>query len=228
MKHIKIKSDIVDDDTGKFYEWFGLSASYPAQVESVLSEGEDDVVVDINSPGGDVFAASEIYTLLAQYNGNVTINIQGLAASAASVIAMAGNQVKISPTAQLMIHKAHVNSSGNADELQHQSKVLEGIDESIANAYERKTGLDRNQLLTMMAQETWLTAQEAVAKGFADEIMEFTATPQILNTTHIPTIAKDKVEQWKQIMAKAKAYDETLVSKQQNKNELQAKIGLLF
>lgn len=99
MKRIKIKSDIVDDDTGKFYEWFGLSASYPAQVESVLSEGEDDVVVDINSPGGDVFAASEIYTLLSQYQGNVTINIQGLAASAASVIAMAGDKVKISPTA---------------------------------------------------------------------------------------------------------------------------------
>ena len=232
MKHIKIKSDIVDDDTGTFYEWFGLSAAYPAQVERILAEDDnEEVVVDINSPGGDVFAASEIYTLLSQYQGNVTINIQGLAASAASVIAMAGDKVKISPTAQMMIHKAHSASSGNTDDFQHQSEVLAGVDESIANAYEAKTGLKRTDLLNMMAQETWLTAQEAVDKGFADEVMDFTATPQFLNSSQGPKITKAKVEQWKQIIAKAKAFDEKMASLNQVKNDktkLQAKIGLLF
>lgn len=227
MKKIKIKSDIVDNDTGKFYEWFGLGATYPEQIETALNESDDDVVVDINSRGGDVFAASEIYTLLAQYPGNVTVNIQGLAASAASVIAMAGDKVRISPTAQLMIHKAWTATSGNSDDLQQESAVLNGIDESIINAYEAKTGLERTELLNMMAQESWLTAQDAVDKGFADEVITFNATPQILNAYQAPKIAKDKIEQWKQVMAKAKAYDDNH-KKLMNKDELQAKISLLF
>lgn len=227
MKQIKIKSDIVDNDTGKFYEWFGLGATYPEQIETALNESDDDVVVDINSRGGDVFAASEIYTLLAQYPGNVTVNIQGLAASAASVIAMAGDKVRISPTAQLMIHKAWTATSGNSDDLQQESAVLNGIDESIINAYEAKTGLERTELLNMMAQESWLTAQDAVDKGFADEVITFNATPQILNAYQTPKIAKDKIEQWKQVMAKAKAYDDSH-KKLANKDELQAKISLLF
>nr|WP_317294059.1 head maturation protease, ClpP-related [Ligilactobacillus saerimneri] len=227
MKQIKIKSDIVDNDTGKFYEWFGLGATYPEQIETALNDSDDDVVVDINSRGGDVFAASEIYTLLAQYPGNVTVNIQGLAASAASVIAMAGDKVRISPTAQLMIHKAWTATSGNSDDLQQESAVLNGIDESIINAYEAKTGLERTELLKMMAQESWLTAQDAVDKGFADEVITFNATPQILNTYQAPKIAKDKIEQWKQVMAKAKAYDDSH-KKIANEDELQAKISLLF
>ena len=227
MKQIKIKSDIVDNDTGKFYEWFGLGATYPEQIETALNESDDDVVVDINSRGGDVFAASEIYTLLAQYPGNVTVNIQGLAASAASVIAMAGDKVRISPTAQLMIHKAWTATSGNSDDLQQESAVLNGIDESIINAYEAKTGLERTELLNMMAQESWLTAQDAVDKGFADEVITFNATPQILNSYQAPKIYKDKIEQWKKVMAKAKAYDDNH-KKLTNKDELQAKISLLF
>ena len=227
MKKIKIKSDIVDNDTGKFYEWFGLGATYPEQIETALNESDDDVVVDINSRGGDVFAASEIYTLLAQYPGNVTVNIQGLAASAASVIAMAGDKVRISPTAQLMIHKAWTATSGNSDDLQQESAVLNGIDESIINAYEAKTGLERTELLNMMEQESWLTAQDAVDKGFADEVITFNTTPQILNAYQVPKIAKDKIEQWKQVMAKAKAYDDSH-KKLTNKDELQAKISLLF
>lgn len=188
-----IKGDVVDDETAAFYSFFDIPGISPGQVSSILNDDDDDddsdVQVDIASNGGDVFAASEIYTLLKKYAGTITVNIQGLAASAASVIAMAGDQVNISPTAQIMIHKAWGNVSGNSDDLEHQADVLSGIDESIASAYEAKTGMKQADLLNLMSNETWLTAQEAVDKGFADDIMFVNKNkPQVVNSiSHIPS-----------------------------------------
>lgn len=168
-----IKGDVVDDETAAFYQFFGMPAVSPASVSDVLDgdSPNDDVEVDIASNGGDVFAASEIYTMLKNYQGNVTVNVQGLAASAASVIAMAGDKVSISPTAQIMIHKAWSDAQGNADDLSHESNVLDSIDQSIVAAYVAKTGMAADDVLQLMANETWMTAQDAVDKGFADEIM---------------------------------------------------------
>lgn len=122
-KVINIKGTIVDDETAAFYSFFGIPSSSPSAVAQILNDDEDvpdepdsDVEVNIASNGGDVFAASEIYTMLRQANAKVTVNIQGLAASAASVIAMAGDTVKISPTAQIMIHQAASNMGGNKDD----------------------------------------------------------------------------------------------------------------
>lgn len=176
-KTIDIKGTVVDDDSAAFYDFFGMSNISPSAVSQILNDEDDpdnpdsDVQVNIASNGGDVFAASEIFTMLKSASANVTVNIQGLAASAASVIAMAGDTVKISPTAQIMIHQAASNGGGNKDDLSHEIDVLDGIDKSIANAYELKTGMSQGDLLNMMAQETWIGAQEAVDKGFADEIM---------------------------------------------------------
>lgn len=172
-KTIDIKGPVVDDETAVFYSFFGIPSASPSAVAQILNDGDDDDDVEVNvaSKGGDVFSASEIYTMLRQSKANVTVNIQGLAASAASVIAMAGNKVNISPTAQLMIHQAASYGGGNKDDLAHEINVLDGIDKSIANAYESKTGMPQGDLLNMMAQETWIGAQEAVDKGFADEIM---------------------------------------------------------
>lgn len=176
-KTIDIKGTVVDDDTAAFYSFFGIPSASPSAVSQILNDDDDpdnpdtDVQVNIASNGGDVFAASEIFTMLKSANANVTVNIQGLAASAASVIAMAGDTVKISPTAQIMIHQAASNGGGNKDDLSHEIDVLDGIDKSIANAYESKTGMPQGDLLNMMAKETWIGAQEAVDKGFADEIM---------------------------------------------------------
>lgn len=168
-----IKGNVVDDETAAFYQFFGMPAVSPAGVSNVLDSAgpNDDVEVDIASNGGDVFAASEIYTMLKNYQGNVTVNVQGLAASAASVIAMAGDKVSISPTAQIMIHKAWSGVQGNADDLSHESNVLDSIDQSIVAAYVAKTGMAADDVLQLMANETWMTAQDAVDKGFADEIM---------------------------------------------------------
>ena len=172
-KTIDIKGTVVDDETAAFYSFFGIPSASPSAVAQILNDGDDDDDVEVNvaSNGGDVFSASEIYTMLRQSKANVTVNIQGLAASAASVIAMAGNKVNISPTAQLMIHQAASYGGGNKDDLAREINVLDGIDKSIASAYESKTGMPQGDLLNMMAQETWIGAQEAVDKGFADEIM---------------------------------------------------------
>lgn len=188
-KTINIKGDVVNDETAAFYSFFDIPSISPSQVSSILNNDDDDVTVDIASDGGDVFAASEIYTLLKKYSGKVTVNIEGLAASAASVIAMAGDQINISPTAQIMIHKAWGTIDGNSDDFAHQATVLNGIDESIAAAYEAKTGMKQTDLLHLMSQETWLTAQEAVDKGFADEIMFVDQkAPQVVNSiSHIPS-----------------------------------------
>lgn len=172
MTVIDIKSDIVSNDYKMMYDFFGLDCYTPKDLSQSLSSADDeDITVNIASNGGDVFAASEIYSVLKGVSQNVTVNIQGLAASAASVIAMAGDTVNISPTAQIMIHKAMSGVQGNADDLDHEAQVLNGIDQSIANAYELKTGMSQTDIIQLMSNETWMTAQDAVDKGFADNIM---------------------------------------------------------
>lgn len=182
---INIKGDIVDNATGEVYSWLGMDAVTPKSIAEQLDALNGQATeVDIASNGGDVFAASEIYTMLRSYDGKVVVNIQGLAASAASVIAMAGDEVNISPTAQIMIHKAWMQTAGNADDLTQDSKSLDETDQSIVNAYEDKTGLDRQDLLKLMQDETWMSAKEAVDKGFADKILFVDEQqPQVVNAT---------------------------------------------
>ncbi|WJQ86101.1 Clp protease ClpP [Streptococcus parasuis] len=208
MTKIDIKGEIVDNDTGEFFEYFGMSSVYPKKVQQAIENDEDEeIILDVASNGGDVFSASEIYTMLKSSGKNIVVNIQGLAASAASVIAMAGNTVNISPTAQMMIHKASVVGAGNADDFEHEAKVLNGIDESIASAYELKTGLKQEDLLQMMASETWLNAKEAVDKGFADNIMFSNEEIVVTNSiNHIPS--KQAINKFKNLIAKEQLKNE--------------------
>lgn len=206
MGVIDIKGDVVSNDVGEFYEWFGMSSTYPSKVQRAIANDEDDdITLNVASNGGDVFAASEIYTMLKDSGKTVTVNIQGLAASAASVIAMAGNTVRMSPTSQMMIHKALVSTVGNSDDLEHESGVLNSIDESIAAAYELKTGLSQTDILQMMSNETWMNAKVAVDKGFADEIMfnESDDEPTFENAVHqLPS--RSAINKFKNLIAKEK------------------------
>lgn len=206
MGQIDIKGDVVSNDVGEFYEWFGMSSTYPNKVQRAIANDEDDdITLNIASNGGDVFAASEIYTMLKDSKKNIVVNVQGLAASAASVIAMAGNTVRMSPTSQMMIHKALVSTVGNSDDLEHESGVLNSIDESIAAAYELKTGLSQTDILQMMSNETWMNAKVAVDKGFADEIMfnESDDEPTFENAIHaLPS--KAAINKFKNLIAKEK------------------------
>ena len=171
MTKINIRGAIVDDSTAGFYRWFGMQATAPGAIGKALDDAHDDVVVNINSNGGNVYAASEIYTMLRSYSGKVTINVTGMAASAASVIAMAGDEVVMSPTAQMMVHNVWTNIAGNANDLRAESENLDKADQSILNAYEAKTGMKRDELYQLLNATTFMDAKEAVDKGFADRIM---------------------------------------------------------
>ena len=133
--------------------------------------GNGDITVWINSPGGDCVAAAQIYNMLMDYPGNVTVKIDGIAASAASVIAMAGTKVLISPVGMLMIHNPATLAWGDSGEMQKAIEMLGSVKDSIINAYEIKTGLSRTKLSHMMDAETWMDAGKAVELGFADGIL---------------------------------------------------------
>lgn len=205
MTKINVKGAVVSNDDAEIYNWLGYDNVSPNQVEEALNSSDGDVEVDIASGGGSVFAASEIYTMLKAYSGKVVVNIQGLAASAASVIAMAGDEINMSPTSQMMIHKASTISMGNADDFAHDSKMLDVTDQSIVNAYEAKTGMDRDNILQLMANETWMTAQDAVDKGFADNISAGSKTPQVVNAvSNQPILNSAAIAKIKTVLAKAR------------------------
>lgn len=155
--------------------WWGDEVT-PAMFREELEAHPGDIVVYINSPGGDVFAGSQIYTMLMEHRGNVTVKIEGIAASAASVIAMAGTDVQIAPTAYMMIHNAWAIAAGNKNEMRHEADVLEEIDKGIREAYHIKTGLRTSKLAQMMEDETWMSARTALELGFVDSIMARHAT----------------------------------------------------
>ena len=139
--------------------------------------GTGDITVWINSPGGDCVAAAQIYNMLMDYPHSVTVKIDGIAASAASVIAMAGSKVMMSPVSMMMIHNPATIAFGDHNEMQKAIDMLAEVKESIINAYEIKTNLSRAKLAHLMEAETWMDANKAVELGFADEIMMRAAAP---------------------------------------------------
>ena len=150
--------------------WFDDDVT-PKAFRADLNAGKGDVVIWINSPGGDCVAASQIYSMLMDYPGNVTVKIDGIAASAASVIAMAGSKVLMAPTALMMIHNPLTVAIGDTEEMQKAIDMLSEVKESILNAYEIKTGLSRAKLSHLMDAETWMNAKKAMELGFADDLL---------------------------------------------------------
>jgi len=151
--------------------WFDDDVT-PQLFKEELNAGNGNITVWINSPGGDCVAAAQIYNMLTNYSGKVTVKIDGIAASAASVIAMAGDAVLVSPVSMMMIHNPATIAWGDSAEMQKAVAMLDEVKESIINAYEIKTGLDRKKLSKLMDAETWMDANSAVEYGFADGIMQ--------------------------------------------------------
>jgi len=150
--------------------WFDDDIT-PEIFREELNAHTGDVDVYINSPGGDCIAASQIYTMLLEYPGHVTVKIDGLAASAASVIAMAGSKVLMAPTAMMMIYNPMTMAFGDHNEMKAAIKVLDEIKKSIINAYHDKTGLDEEEIGRLMENETWMSAKKAISLGFADDVI---------------------------------------------------------
>ena len=154
--------------------WFDDDVT-PQIFKDELNSGSGDITVWINSPDGDCIAAAQIYNMLMDYKGNVTVKVDGIAASAASVIAMAGTKVLVSPVSMLMIHNPMTVAFGNSAEMQKAIDMLDSVKDSILNAYEIKTGLSRAKLSHLMDAETWMDANKAIELGFADELMQRSA-----------------------------------------------------
>jgi len=172
MARVNIKGPIVSNSDYSIYEWFGIEATCPKIVHDAIEKANgEDLEVIINSGGGSVFPASEIYTALRDYAGNVIVKIVGLAASAASVVAMAGTKVLMSPTAQMMIHNVTTYAEGDYRDMEHTAEILKNANDTIANAYRLKSGKTQEELLALMDNETWMTAQKAKELGLIDEIM---------------------------------------------------------
>jgi ATP-dependent Clp endopeptidase proteolytic subunit ClpP len=170
-KRIDVKGQIIESGNEWVYDWLGLENTSPKKIIKALQEaGGEDVEIYINSPGGSIFAGSEIYTELRNYSGKKIIKITGIAASAASVIAQAG-ECEISPTGMFMIHNVKTSASGDYRDMDNTGDALRAANQSIMNAYIDKTGMDAEILQDLMDRETYLSAQQAVDHGFVDKIM---------------------------------------------------------
>lgn len=180
---LHIKGDIVDDSQVWVYEWFDEPAAAPNLFKEQLNQFKGkDITVWIDSYGGDVFAGASIYNALKEHDGKITAKIEK-AMSAASVIAMAADEILMSPVAIMMIHNPLTTASGNMHDLRKVANILDEVKESIINAYVTKTGRSRNKISQMMDDETWMSANVAVKEGFADNIL-YQEELQVENNVH--------------------------------------------
>ena len=208
--------------------WFDDDVT-PQVFKDELNSGSGDITVWINSPGGDCVAAAQIYNMLMDYKGNVTVKIDGIAASAASVIAMAGTKVLVSPVSMLMIHNPMTVAAGNTEEMERAISMLDSVKDSIINAYEIKTGLSRAKISHLMDAETWMDANSAVEMGFADEIWQRSTAedievPQVKNVysrVEVTNCLMDK------IAAKCRIEKKEKKSNKQNADSIMERLELI-
>ena len=169
---ISIRGPIVSSNQHRLYQFYGIEATSPRTVADALAKGNGErVEVEINSGGGEIFAASEIYTALRSYAGGVHVRIVGLAASAASIIAMAGES-EMTPTGMMMIHNVQSRADGDYRQMEHTAGVLRDANHAIISAYVAKTGRPEAEIAAMMDAETWITAERAVELGLVDRVMQ--------------------------------------------------------
>ena len=182
---VNIKGTIIPSDEARIYDWLGIENVNPKVVHDAIAKANGEKLdVYVNSGGGDIFAASEIYESLRSYKGDVLIHVVGLAASAASVVTCA-RESEIAPTAMVMVHNVSSYAEGDYRDLKHESEVLQKANKTIANAYIAKTGMTEAEALAMMDKETWLTAQDAVDKKLCNCISK----PQQNSTTTVQLAA---------------------------------------
>ncbi|HDD0309232.1 TPA: Clp protease ClpP [Staphylococcus aureus] len=168
---VEIKGVIVSNEDKWVYEMLGMDSTCPKDVLTQLEFSDEDVDIIINSNGDNLVAGSEIYTHLRAHKGKVNVRITAIAASAASLIAMAGDHIEMSPVARMMIHNPSSIAQGEVKDLNHAAETLEHVGQIMAEAYAVRAGKNKQELIEMMAKETWLNADEAIEQGFADSKM---------------------------------------------------------
>lgn len=220
MKKIKVHGTIVTNDNKWIYDLFEMDSTSPKDISDALAGMTDDVVIEINSYGGYVDAGNQIYSDLKNYPGNVTVEVL-MAGSAASVIAMAGDNVKMSPVGRIMIHNASVGAQGDYHAMDAASEALQMANSAIANAYVGKSGIAKEEALALMNKETWMDADKALEYGFVDEVIEYTESTPVfelvangLTNGIIPQNVIDKVRNDKQLpMASVQVNTDEIVDK---------------
>lgn len=219
---VDVKGAIVSNDEEWIYDYFGISCVTPKIITDAVakaSETGETIDVYINSNGGEIFSASEMYATLREY-GNVRIHVTGIAASAASVLMCAGES-DISPTSMVMIHNVHSTASGDYRDMKHSSEVLKSASKAMAQAYCEKSGMSMERLLDLMDRETWLTAEEAVKYGLVDRIAEYekknTAEPSALAAAYGGMIPHEVIQTYQHKRMKAQYELEILKLKGESK-----------
>lgn len=223
MKKIQMKGVVIPNDYKDVFDWMNKDSFSPLSIQNQLDDADgEDITLEINSPGGYVDAGSEIYTVLKEYPGKVTANIVGRACSAASWIALAADHVAMSPTAQMMIHRASGIAQGNVDDVNSQANALNELDQSFVDLYAKRTGKTKDEIYDMMKSNTWMNAKTAKANGFIDEIMFENEAPTVVNATGGLILNDQMISKIKNLLH-SESSDDTKPTK--NKNEKQKTKG---
>lgn len=201
MKAIEMKGEVIPDNFSDVYDWLNYQYFSPQSVSDALSEANgEDVSLEINSPGGYIDAGSEIYTELMEYPGTVNAKIVGYACSAASWIALAADHVVMSPTAQMMIHRASSVAIGNSSDMMSEYNALDQVDKSFVDLYSKRTGKSPEDIYQMMANTTWMNAKTAVENGFADEVMFENKEPALVNADGSLSVKPEMINKIKNLL----------------------------
>jgi ATP-dependent Clp protease protease subunit len=186
---LRLDGEIVSDDDAWIYEWFGIKVASPNAFREALAEHKGkNITVWIDSWGGDVFAGVGMYNALKEHKGKVTVKVDGKAVSAASIVAMAGAEILMSPGSIMMVHNPWSGVQGEAKDMRHTADVLDEVKTAIVNVYEIRTSKKRDDIAALMDRETWMSAKTAVAEGFADGIL-YTDTGTVQNAYTLSGLA---------------------------------------
>lgn len=196
-----MKGEVIPDDYSDVYDWLNYQYFSPQSISDALTEANgEDITLEINSPGGYIDAGSEIYTELMEYPGTVNAKIVGYACSAASWIALAADHVAMSPTAQMMIHRASGGAIGNSSDMKSEYNALDQMDKSFVDLYAKRTGKSPNEIYQMMVDTTWMNAKTAVENGFADEVMFENKEPALVNADGSLSVKPEMINKIKNLL----------------------------
>lgn len=201
MKTIQMKGEVIPDDYSDVYDWLNYQYFSPQSISDALTEANgEDITLEINSPGGYIDAGSEIYTELMEYPGTVNAKIVGYACSSASWIALAADRVAMSPTAQMMIHRASGGAIGNSSDMKSEYNALDQMDKSFVDLYAKRTGKSPEEIYQMMVDTTWMNAKTAVENGFADEVMFESKEPALVNADGSLSVKPEMINKIKNLL----------------------------
>lgn len=196
-----MKGEVIPDDYSDVYDWLNYQYFSPQSISDALTEANgEDITLEINSPGGYIDAGSEIYTELMEYPGTVNAKIVGYACSAASWIALAADHVAMSPTAQMMIHRASGGAVGNSSDMKSEYNALDQMDKSFVDLYAKRTGKSPEEIYQMMVDTTWMNAKTAVENGFADEVMFENKEPALVNADGSLSVKPEMINKIKNLL----------------------------